>query len=283
MKEFISSFDGTAIYHLYHEGKNPFTLVFLHGVGGNWTVWRKEIEYFQKNGFSTLTLDLRGHGESGSPEEFEKYKLHYFSRDLHRLLKARRVDNFTLIGHSLGGAVAINYIMRYKDIFPSSLILIDTASTFPFDHNRLLNMNPYTTNFLRFIANHKLTKDEHFFHFGDIDLSFKGISENLHLISHLFHLTPLRTMVKALDNLEYYIFNNQKRIDKALKNLKIPTLIIAGEKDDIVPPKYSKQIKKLKKDAELKIVKGAHHKIIIEKAKEVNRAIMKFLKGKHHQ
>jgi pimeloyl-ACP methyl ester carboxylesterase len=277
MKQYISSFDGTPIFHVHHQGKNPFTLVFLHGVGSNWTVWKKEIEYFKKYGFSTLTFDLRGHGESGSPDDFDSYQLHYFSRDLHRVLRANNVQDFSLIGHSLGGAVAINYIMRYKSLFPKSLILIDTSSTFPFKHENMLNMNTYVTHFMRFLSNHKVTQKQHFFHFDDIDLSFDGVIENIQYILHILHLTPLRTMVKAIDNLEHYIFNNQKKIDNALMNLKIPTLIIAGEKDKIVPPKYSRQIKDLKKDAKFKLIKGGHHRVIIEKAKEVNHAIMKFL------
>ena len=39
----LTSFDGTEIYYLLHRGKNPHTLVFLHGVGGNWTAWKKVI------------------------------------------------------------------------------------------------------------------------------------------------------------------------------------------------------------------------------------------------
>jgi pimeloyl-ACP methyl ester carboxylesterase len=278
MGSFLRSFDGTNIFYRYHRGENPLTLVFLHGVGGNWTVWRKELQYFQRHGYSTIAVDLRGHGKSDAPEEFKCYQLPYFARDIYELLKAEQIDKFILIGHSLGGAIAINYCMIHKRRYPKSIILIESASTYPFDHNRLLNMNPYVTHLLRFIANHKPTQEKHFFHIKDVDLSETGIKAELHLISHLVHLTPLRTIIKTLDNVERYVFKNQKQIDETLKHLRIPTLLIAGQCDRTVPPKFSERIKELDKQAELRIMKDAHHKIIIRHAHEVNVTINEFLK-----
>ena len=178
MEQKIISFDGSEIYYRHHKGKNDKTLTFLHGVGANWTVWKKELNFFKKKGFSTLVIDLRGHGQSSSPLEFEKYRLYHFSRDLRQILIQEKINDFSLIGHSLGGGVALSYCLHYPKKLPSSLVLIETSTTFPFKHNRLLNMGPYITHFLRFIASHKLTNKEHFFHFKDIDLSFTGMKEN---------------------------------------------------------------------------------------------------------
>ena len=277
MDKQIISFDGTRICYDYHKGKNPLTLVFLHGVGANWTVWKKEVNYFKRRGYSILTLDLRGHGESGSPDDFSRYRLHYFSRDIHFILKHEKITDFCFIGHSLGGAVAINYLMRYKKIYPSSVVFVDTSSTYPFKHDHLLNLSPYLTHFLRFVANHKLTRTEHFFHFDDIDLSEDGLVEKIHLVSHLLHLTPLRTIVKTLDNVERFVFKNKNRINDTLRHLNVPALIISGEYDKVVPTKYSLFIKQLKKNAEFKLVKKAHHKIITERPRLVSRLIYDFI------
>ncbi len=279
MSKFIS-FDKTPIYFLHDKKKSPTTLVFIHGVGGNWTVWKKELRYFQRKGYSTLVLDLRGHGMSGSPDEFEKYKLPFFTKDIFNLLNHKKIGNFILIGHSLGAAIAINYCMLYKKKSPSSVILVEGASTYPFDHKRLLNLGPYMTHLLRFISKHKLTKKEHLFHLHDIDLSLKGIEKDIHMISHLIHLTPLRSIVKTLDNVEKYVFKNQKRIDDTLRHLKMPTLLIAGEKDQTVPLRFTRKIKKLNKHAKMQIIKDAHHEAIIEKPTQVSQAIFKFIKEK---
>ncbi len=279
--KFIRSFDNTQIYYNYLPQKNPFTLVFLHGVGGNWTLWKKEIEYFQQKGYSTLALDLRGHGASEYLNESKRYRLPCFSRDVHCILKNENINNFSLIGHSIGGGIAINYLMRYKSFYPSSLVLVDTSSTYPFEHNHLLNMNSYFTHFLRFISNHPPTLEKNLPHLKDIDLSVKGIKQQIHLISHLLHFTPIFSLVKALDNLELYVFHNKKKIDLTLSSLKIPLLIISGEKDETISPQFSKHIKELQKDAQFKIIKGGHHRVIVDKYEEVSQVMNNFfLKNK---
>lgn len=280
MEKYIRSFDNTQIFYNYSPQSNPFTLVFLHGVGGNWTLWKKEIDYFQQEGYSTLALDLRGHGASEYLPGFESYRLYCFSRDVHCVLKNENINQFSLIGHSIGGGVAINYLMRYRSLYPTSLVLVDTASTYPFQHDHLLNMNSYFTRFLRYISEHPSTMESHLPHLKDIDLSMDGIRQQIHLISHLLHFTPLFSLVRALDNLEQYVFHNQKRIDFTLSNLKIPTLIITGDKDETIPAQFSKHIKELKKDAELKIIKDGHHRVIVDKYEEVSRVMYHFFQRK---
>lgn len=277
MDKYIKSFDDTQIYYNHLPNKNPHTLVFLHGVGGNLTLWKKEIEYFQKKGYSTLALDLRGHGISQYYDDSEKYRIPCFTRDVYEILKNENINQFSLIGYSIGGGIAVHYLMRYKSLYPSSLVLVDTAITYPFDHDHLLNLNSYFTHFLRFITNHKPTLKEHFPHLKDLDFSENGIRKEINLISHLLHLTPLFSLVKTLDNLEKYSFHNRKKIDWTLSNLKIPTLIISGEKDETIPVHFSQQIKELKKDAEFKIIKGAHHQITIENSEEISKVMEHFL------
>ncbi len=278
VKKKLRSFDGTRIFYTYKRGANPFTLVFLHGVGGNWTIWMKEMQYFHQKGYSTLGLDLRGHGLSDAPLEFEKYQLNYFARDIHQILLKEKVTQFVLIGHSLGGCVAINYCTHHPRHLPASLVLVESTTIYPFDHNRLLNLGPHTTNFLRFIAEHKAMQRSHLFHLKDIDLSQIGITKDLHLISHLIHLTPLRTIVKTLDNMERYSFHHQSTINRTLQNLTIPVLILTGDHDETVPLKYSKVIKKLVKTAELKVLRGGHHFVTVERPEAVSSAIHQFIK-----
>jgi len=279
-EKYLESFDGTKLCYLHHQGKLDHTLVFLHGVGGNWTVWKKEIEFFQKKGYSTLAIDLRGHGQSEAPEDFKKYQLPYFAKDINEIVNKEKIDKFSLVGHSLGGCIAIVYCVNHKRKLPASLILVETATLYPFKHENILNFGPYMTDFLRFVASHKVTHKQHFFHFEDADLSVEGIKKQIHLISHLIHITPLRSIVKALDNAEAYAFNNQPQINQTLRTLDSPTLIIAGEYDKVIPPKFSKHIKKLTKNAKLEIMKAGHN-ILLEKQSEVCQEMFNFLKENH--
>lgn len=276
----IVSFDGLNLNYHYYPGKKSPALVFLHGVGGNWTVWKKEAEYFYKHGFPVLALDFRGHGSSDAPTPRDYYQLSNFSKDIHNILEKEKIGSFVLIGHSLGGGVAINYCMNYAEQMPSSLILVESASAYPFDHNRILNRGPFLTHFMRFISDHKLTQEKHFSHFKEIDLSLWDLNSKIHLVSHLFHLTPLRVIIQTLDNLERYVFKNKIRIENTIRKLPIPLLVIGGERDKVVLPEYSIAIKKLNQDAELRILKGVHHMVTVEHPGKVVHEIYNFLKEK---
>ncbi len=282
MEKFIRSFDGVKVCYWHERKENPLTLVFLHGVGGNWTVWKKEIEFFQKKGYSTLTLDLRGHGQSDAPIPFHHYGLPCFSRDIYTILRQEKIDNFALVGHSLGGAVSINYCMRYKHLFPKSLILVESASKYPFEHDHILNYSPYVTHLLRFLADHAPLRKRHFPHLDDVDLSERSILARFKFIRYLLHLTPIRSIVETLDNVERFVFHNKDRIDATLQHLTIPTLLIAGDHDTTVPPEFSKYIKRLNKNAQLRILRGAGHRVTVEKPEQVCSILYKFVQHKLH-
>ena len=275
----LVSFDKVKIHYVYHKSKHPITLVFLHGIGGNWTVWKKELKFFMNKGYSVLAVDLRGHGMSEAPTNFKKYKLYNFSRDINLVLKKEKIKNFVLIGHSLGGGIAINYIMRYKKQ-PKSMVLIESCCSYPFNHQKLFNRNHYVTHLLRYISSNKFKNRRHFSYLHEIDFTKPKVSRELHLISHLLHLTPLRTIVKTLDNVEKYVFNNKDRINHDLRHYNNPLLIIAGEFDELVPVEYSREIKKLTRHSKMKIIKNAHHRVIVDKANRVNHEINNFLMEK---
>lgn len=276
MEAYVKSFDGTKIFYTYEKRDHPVTLVFLHGVGSNWTIWKREITFFQKIGFSTLAIDFRGHGKSDVPQTFEKYKTPFFCRDVYLVLKKEKIKRFAFLGFSLGGAIEIIYCMRYKTYLPTACIFLESAATYPFPHERMLNLNPYVTHILRFIANHKSTKKYHP-SLKEVDLSEDTPKESVDALLYLLHITPLQVIVKTLDNVEKFVFKNQQKIFTTFKNLCVPTLLIEGQNDTIIPPTFARQIKKLDTKAELKILKDAGHHVTTKNTDEVNKAVFSFL------
>jgi len=276
MEKRLKSFDGTKIFYSYYKGKNPFCLVFLHGVGANWTVWKKEIDFFQRKGFSTLAIDLRGHGQSDAPSNLQKYQLTNFSKDVHKILCAEKIKKFVLIGHSLGGGVSLSYSMLFPKKLPLALILIETSCLYPFNKSKVLNFGPYAHHFISFLCHHKSNHKTQV-HFEETDLSDFPHKIDRNILSYIIHLTPLQTLVKALENAEYYAFKNKKKIHLSLEKINVPLLVIAGDHDPIVPARYSLAIKKLIHSAELRIVKDNHHLVIMEKPEETNKLILTFL------
>ena len=274
----IKSFDGVKVAYNFHKGKNDHVLVFLHGVGGNWTTWKKEITYFKKKGYSTLGIDFRGHGESDAPDEFEKYKTEFFAKDLGVVLQKEKINKFSLIGHSIGGGVAICYESFHPEHEPQSIILVEPSPVYPFKHDDLLHEGKFLTKLIRYIAYNTHIKNKYFPHMKDCDLS-NYEHNKMDLLHHLVHVTPIRSLVYTLDQGETYMKESKKKIENTFKELKCPLLVISSENDKITPPCLTKKIIKWDKLAKFYFVKNADHAVIVEKPQEISKAINEFLEN----
>ena len=277
MEKQIISFDGTKIYYIHKKNKNKNTLIFLHGIATNWTVWRKEIEFFDRLGYSVLAPDLRGLGLSEWPHEEEKYNFLNFTKDIYAIIQKEKISDVTFIGHSLGGAIAINYCEMFN--MPASLVLIDTAHYYPYQHNHELNLSPFVNYFLRFLAKHEQLRTNHFPHFTDKTKEIINFSKDYSLLTRLFHHTPLKCIFKCLDTVHEYSEKHKKDTENLLQSLNIPVLIITALKDSIIPFKFSEELHNIIKNSKLKVIKDAHHLVQVEKPEEVNANILYFLKA----
>ncbi len=99
-----------ANYSLYGQGDT--TLVFIHGVGMNQYVWQPQIDYFSDT-YRIVVYDLLGHG--GSPMPSEDASLEEYSDQLAALLEHLGINDVSLIGHSTGALISIEFTLRYPD------------------------------------------------------------------------------------------------------------------------------------------------------------------------
>jgi pimeloyl-ACP methyl ester carboxylesterase len=100
--------DGLTLHYLV-EGRGP-AVVLLHGLGGFAQSWRHTIDALATRA-TVFALDLPGYGRSAKPRA--AYRLGYFARALHGFLDALGVGQASLIGHSLGGSVAVTYALTH--------------------------------------------------------------------------------------------------------------------------------------------------------------------------
>lgn len=275
--KYVKSFDGTKIAYYKQSGdKNKPTLVFLHGVGGNYTTWNKELEFFKKKNYSCIAVDLRGHGASDAPDDFNKYVIENFAKDIEAVIKKEKLEHFSLIGHSLGGGISSTYNMVCNPK-AKSVALIEPSIIYPFEHDHLLNHGSFATKMLRHIAYNKHLKKKYFPHFKEIDLSFEGVKEKVQMVKLLLQITPIRSIVFTLDQGEKYFKRSSKDIKKFFKNFDHPTLVITAENDDVCKPENAKEIANLGKDhSEFYFMRHADHMAIIDNAQEVNQVLFAF-------
>ena len=279
---FLESFDSTKIYYRIKRGRKgkPF-LLFLHGWGANWTIWKKEIEYFKKKGYSTLTLDLRGHGRSGKPNHLRYYEVKHFLKDIDELLKLEKIKKVVLIGHSMGGLLSLVFYDMFKSKV-KALVLCSTASkdilshrpfwkrAYPIIETTLKNLGFSIGNAAEFfrikLKPPKEVKRDFDFtkhtYLSPAKLFFRG---------WMFHI-PLVSVLCS-----FYTMDNC-RTEKVLKKIRVPVLLMVGSKDTAFPEIYTREMYKEIKGSEMSIIKGGTHYAIMEYPQRVNKYILGFLK-----
>jgi len=269
---FIESFDKTKIWYDYKKKKGP-CLIFLHGWANDWTTWKKEIQDFKRKGYSTLTLDLRGHGKSDKPLKRSQYKLDAFAKDVHEIIKKEKIKDFVLIGHSMGGMLALAYYKKYnKTNKPKGLILCDTTYRNVFIHKKIEFLSPFVGHVLDFLLKNKKIHKKHFKHLKEVDLT-KYKNKNKFLIFYKgLHTSSLKSVFACLESMMKF------DATKMLKKINIPTLIIQGRKDSILPEKDALEMFDKIKGSDLKLVPNGKHLVNLNSPKLVDKYIETFLK-----
>ena len=129
MPEFTAS-DGAALW--FEEWGDPEApaVVLLHGFTGDLRAWQPHVGPFSAD-YRVIAPDLRGHGRSAAPEEFETYTMERYAADLAELLDHLGIDVCALAGMSFGGMIAAHFAVGHPDRI-AALVLSDTSAAF--DH-----------------------------------------------------------------------------------------------------------------------------------------------------
>ncbi|HIH42986.1 TPA: alpha/beta hydrolase [Candidatus Woesearchaeota archaeon] len=247
-------------------------LVFLHGWPHNHTVWNKELRFFEKLGYSTIAVDLRGHGKSDKPERLEDYSFDKFAKDINLIIKKEKISKFALIGHSFGGMIALSYYSLYPANI-KSLVLLDTIYENPLKHATFLKyfkLTTFTEGLLKFIlSNEKIQKT----HFAYVNFSkFKDHSDFYYWIKGA-ETTPIKSVLSCMEQMIRF-----DRTD-VLRKINIPTLILEGEKDTKTSLNDVKAMAKMIKTSTLRVIPGATHDTNIRNTCIVESEISTFLDG----
>ena len=233
-------------------------VVLLHGWTCNRRFWREQIAALQHD-HRPLPLDFRGHGDSGVPDC--GYTLERLAEDVHEVVERLAVGPAVIVGHSMGGMVAQQLAIYHPEDL-SGLVLITTVAADPDASliSRRITAEAvavdYRTAFLRHFP-------AWFPEGADPDLVEWTKSEMLR--------TPERvavSLVRAYQDLDFR---------PRLRDLRVPTLVIGARGDSSTPVDRSREIAYLVPGATLAVIEGAGHFVQLERPREVNRAILKFL------
>ena len=128
-----------SVVDLWPEGADR-TILFVHGYAGVVETWEYQINHF-RHVARVIAPDLRGHGQSDAP--FTNYDMDELVEDLETITDTLQLpDRFTLIGHSFGGSICIEYAARHPERL-DHLILLSTAGEYPVQRSvKLLSRIP---------------------------------------------------------------------------------------------------------------------------------------------
>jgi pimeloyl-ACP methyl ester carboxylesterase len=241
------------LHHLSAARPHDPPLVLVHGAGGNLMHWPGELRRLPDR--TVYALDLPGHGKSSGVGRAE---IVAYAEVVRGFAEALELLPFVLVGHSMGGAIALEFALRYPTRL-AGLILVGTGAK------------------LR-VAPEILT--------GILD-DFTGTAVLLAQRAHGEHVDPnlLCLYVRRLREISPEIIRDDfaacdafdRRAD--VSRIAPPTLILCGDADRMTPVKYSQYLHDQITGSRLVVVPGAGHMVMLEQPAAVAEAVDRFLTG----
>jgi non-heme chloroperoxidase len=271
----ITAKDGAHIF--YKDWGSGQPVVFSHGWPLNADAWDEQLFFLASNGYRAIAHDRRGHGRS--TQTWAGNDMDTYADDLATVVKALGLTNVIHVGHSTGGGEVTRYIGRHGTTNVAKAVLVDAVTpgllktpTNPdgvplqeFDQIRaglLANASQFWRDFsqLFYGANRPGAKVS------------QGVLDAFWLLSMQCGLAAAYDCVKAFSESDF---------TEDLKKFDIPTLIIHGDDDQVVPIAVGgNRAAKMLKDATYKVYKGAPHGLMTTHQRQFNADLLEFVRQK---
>jgi pimeloyl-ACP methyl ester carboxylesterase len=260
-------------YDEYGKDKHQRHILFIHGLGSSPIVWRDIPEALSEH-FHTIAVHLIGFGESDKPQL--DYTISYFAKFIKDFLEHEQIgikdkDKITIIGHSLGGYIAIEYAIENKEHI-EKLVLIDSSGM-------LDKPTPLLEEYLDAAME------------TDPDLRYdkvKKVFENLLAVPSRLLPVIVDIFISVIEkegarHAFESAFRNSTTTSIDLERLKqikdIPCLIIWGKKDNLIPVDHINKFGNILKDAKLEVIDDSGHSPFVEKTAITYQKLLTFLIG----
>ena len=242
------------------------TVIFLHGIGGNRTNWRRQLPVVARAGFCAIAWDARGYGESedyDGPLEFSE-----FSADLARLLDHLEVDRANFVGLSMGGRILQDFHARHAE----RILTLTLCATMP-GFSRTVSRED-REEFVRLRKQPLLE--------GKTPREMApGVARTLlgpkaepaqyeELVASIAAVHP-ESYIKTIEATATY------EQDVALGDIACPTLLLFGEADTLARPEFGRRMHAEIPGSEFVLLPETGHLLNIEQPDVFNRLVLDFL------
>jgi pimeloyl-ACP methyl ester carboxylesterase len=240
------------------------TVLMLHGIGGGHLSFAPQVETFATSGYRAVAWDMPGYGHSAP---IEPYTFKGLAQSCVQLIQALQCERVILIGHSMGGMVAQEVVARRPDLV-SRLVLSGTSPAFG---------KPDGDWQSEFIAQRTapLTAGKSMAELAETLVPQMvgpgSLPEGVRLATHCMGLVPAATYRRALE----CIVTFDRRGN--LPNIRVPTLVVAGEHDRNAPPAVMKKMADAIAHSTYIEMKGIGHLQNLEAPDEFDSLVLNFL------
>ena len=256
---------------VYVEDLNPKgnkTILFLHGWPGSHKLFEYQFDMLPKMGYRCIGIDTRGFGLSDKP--WNGYEYNRLSDDVRCVIDTLKLHDITLAGHSTGGAIAIRYMARHQGYGVSKLALFAAAApslikrpNFPYGLDK--------ETVLQIIEGTYSDRPKMLQGFGDI-FFYQHISE---AFSDWFFQLGIQAAGWATAAIANTWINEVLFSD--LGTINVPTLIIHGIHDKVVPFELGEIQNKYIRNSKLLPFRYSGHGAFYDQREEFNKELVKFI------
>jgi len=266
--------DGTGIF--YKDWGTGQPIVFSHGWPLSADAWDGQMQFLLSQGYRVIAHDRRSHGRSD--QTFAGNNMDRYAADLAELLDFLDVKNAVLVGHSTGGGEVAHYIGTYGTTRVAKAVLVSSVPPLMLK----TAANPLGLPIEVFDGIRKGVADNRSQFYLDLSLPFFGFNRDGAAVSEgarqSFWLQGMLGGIKG----QYDCIREFSEVDytEDLKKMTIPTLVIHGDDDQIVPiDAAGKRSAEIAPNATLKIYEGAPHGLPITLQDRLNADLLEFIQG----
>ena len=271
----LTTKDGTEIY--YKDWGEGQPVIFSHGWPLSADAWDSQMFFLASNGYRCIAHDRRGHGRSSQPSNGND--MDTYADDLAELFESLDLKGVTMIGHSAGGGEVARYIGRHGTGRVAKAVLVGAVTPLMLKTEANPGGLPIEV-FDGFRAAYLADRSQFFLDVAGgpfFNFNRPGVKVSQGLINSWWMQGMMSGHKNTYECVKAF---SETDFTEDLKKFDVPTLVIHGDDDQIVPIKASAMLSsKLVKNATLKIYPGGSHSPGDTNKDQLNRDLLAFIKG----
>lgn len=255
---------GSSLFYTEQGATNALPVIFLHGFPFSHEMWKEQLQLVGQK-YRAISYDIRGHGKTDPSDH--QYSVDSHVEDLFALMAHLKISKAVLVGLSMGGYIVLRAMEKKPDAV-SALVLCDTKSEADNNEAKLKRFDTIaaikkngTDAFSQAYVKNVFAPE-----------SFQTKPAAVEMIRRTVQSTPVLCIAG-----NFLALASRTDTTESLSKIKVPTLIMVGEKDPVTTPANAKSMHERIKGSELVVIPDAAHMSNLENPSVFNEQLLQFI------